>query len=83
MVGCVGLSFTLTQLIAGLGSQHFYAEEDSLGIWLVMFLVLRVYVEQARIGTGAFIAESPWDGQSSHPQHEAIAPAYAHEVTAP
>lgn len=82
MVGCIGLSFTLTQLIAGLGSQHFYAEEDTLVMWVAMFLALRVYVEQARVSTGAVIAESSWGGQLSHPQHEAVALAYAREVAA-
>ena len=48
-VGCLGLSFTVTQLVAGLGSQHFYAEEDTLGIWVVMFVILRVYVEDKRL----------------------------------
>jgi len=79
MVGCIGLSFTLTQMIAGLGSQHFYAEEDTLGIWVAMFITLRVYTEQARVGVRAVISESPFDLQLSHQQHESIALAYAHK----
>lgn len=41
-VGGIGLSLVLAQLIAGIGSQHFYSNPSTLGMWVAIFLVLRV-----------------------------------------
>lgn len=59
-VGGVALSLMLAQLIAGLGSQHFYPEESTLGVWAAMFLTVRVYLEQARVREGVAVAENAW-----------------------
>lgn len=47
-VGGIGLAFMLAQLFAGIGSQHFYPEESTLGTWAAIFLMLRVYIEQKK-----------------------------------
>jgi hypothetical protein len=47
-VGGMALSFMLTQLVAGMGSQHFYPLESTLGVWAAMFLMLRVHVENEK-----------------------------------
>lgn len=47
-VGGLTLSLMLTQLVAGIGAQHFYPRESTLGMWAAMFLALRVYVEETR-----------------------------------
>jgi len=44
-VGGIGLSLVLAQLFAGIGSQHFYPGESTLGMWVAIFLVLRTSVE--------------------------------------
>ncbi|MBN1972662.1 MAG: O-antigen ligase family protein [Sedimentisphaerales bacterium] len=46
--GGVALSLMLAQLFAGIGSQHFYPEESTLGAWAAMFLMLRVYIEHKK-----------------------------------
>ena len=45
-IGGLALSMMLTQLFAGVGSQHFYPEESTMGVWAGMFLMLRVHQEQ-------------------------------------
>ena len=45
-VGGLSLSLTLSSLLAGIGGQHFYPQEHTLGIWTALYLSLRVYVEQ-------------------------------------
>ena len=46
--GGAALALMFTQLVAGIGSQHFYPEESTLGVWVAMFLMMRVYLEQAK-----------------------------------
>jgi len=46
--GGLTLSLMLAQLFAGIGSQHFYPEESTLGMWTATFLALRVHVEEKR-----------------------------------
>ena len=60
-VGGIALSLMLAQLFAGIGSQHVYPEESTLGMWVAIFLALRVYVEKSQIQMGANIAESSWE----------------------
>ncbi len=45
-VGGVALALTLAQVFAGMGSQHVYPEESTLGMWAAIFLMLRVHVEE-------------------------------------
>jgi hypothetical protein len=56
-VGGLALGLVLTQLFAGIGSQHFYPEESTLGVWVAAFLAVRVYVEETRVQT--VLANSP------------------------
>ena len=44
--GGTALALMLAELFAGIGSQHFYPRESTLGVWIAMFLMLRVYLEQ-------------------------------------
>jgi len=71
-VGGVALSLMLAQLFAGVGSQHFYPEETTLGVWSAMFLAIRVYVEQTRVRQGAMVAEGTWAPQELAQQHAVI-----------
>ena len=61
VVGGIALSLILAQLFAGIGSQHIYPEESTLGMWAAMLLALRVYVEEKRARTAAMQAEAIWD----------------------
>ena len=47
-IGGFSLSLIMTQLITGIGSQHFYPLEETFGLWMAMFLAVRVYVEEKR-----------------------------------
>jgi O-antigen ligase len=71
-VGGLALSFTLAQLIAGIGSQHFYPEESTLGTWAGMFLAVRVNLERARAQEGTIIAEGTWDSHALQQQQAAM-----------
>ena len=67
-VGGVALAMMLTQLVAGIGSQHFYPEESTLGVWTAMFLMLRVRLEQAKVREETVTVENVRDGQLLHEQ---------------
>lgn len=67
-VGGLTLALALAQLSAGMGSQHFYPEESTLGAWAAMFLSIRVYLEQQRVHTDTIIEGSCWSGQLQQPQ---------------
>lgn len=49
-----GMAFALTSalLIASFGSQTFYPREGSVGMWCAIGLMLRVYVERAKLISG-------------------------------
>lgn len=47
-VGGLSLAAALAQLTAGIGAQHFYPLESTLGTWAAMCLMLRVHIEEAR-----------------------------------
>ncbi|NQU75667.1 MAG: hypothetical protein HQ546_05030, partial [Planctomycetes bacterium] len=51
--GGIALSLVLVQLIAGIGSQHFYPGESTLGMWVAIFMALRVRIERAMVVAGA------------------------------
>jgi O-antigen ligase len=46
--GGVALALLLAQLIGGMGSQHFYSRESTLGLWAAILLMFRVHVERKR-----------------------------------
>ncbi|MFC1634698.1 O-antigen ligase family protein [Planctomycetota bacterium] len=81
VVGGFALSLVLVQLFAGIGSQHFYPEESTLGMWIAMFLSLRVYLEQARTQENLMTTENFWNGQLLQPQQVADASGYAYGMT--
>jgi len=60
-VGCLCLGLVLSQLFAGIGSLHFYPEEDVLGVWAAMLLAMRVYVEEKRASLDATQARAIWN----------------------
>jgi O-antigen ligase len=62
-VGGLALSLILAQLLTGIGSQHFYPRESTLGVWAAMFLMLRVYVEEKRAQMSIIARESFCAGQ--------------------
>jgi len=51
-VGGLTLSLVPVQLFAGIGSQHFYPEESTLGAWTAIFLSVRVYTELTHVQEG-------------------------------
>jgi len=72
-VGGLALSLTLAQLIAGIGSQHFYPEESMLGMWAAMLLSLRVYTEWARAQQGVVnVVEVPGGQRLQQPAISAV-----------
>jgi O-antigen ligase len=46
--GGIALSLLLAQLIGGMGAQHFYPRESTLGMWAAILLMFRVLVERKR-----------------------------------
>jgi len=48
-IGGLTLALVLAQLIAGMTAQHFYPREGSLGMWVAIFLTIRVYLERERV----------------------------------
>ena len=47
VVGGVALATVLCQVIAGIGSQHYYPKESYVGMWAAVFLMFRVKVERS------------------------------------
>ena len=45
-VGGIGLSLVVAQLVAGMGSQYFYPQTSTTGMWFSIFLVFRCHVER-------------------------------------
>jgi O-antigen ligase len=60
-VGGLTLALILAQLVAGLGSQHFYPRESTMCLWMAMFLALRVYVEETRARMSRTGVEDLWN----------------------
>jgi O-antigen ligase len=67
-VGGAALAMMFTQLVAGIGSQHFYPEESTLGVWTAMFLMMRVHLEQTKAREHMLATENDWDEQLLHQQ---------------
>lgn len=55
-VGGIALSLVLGLLVAGMGSQTLYPREDTLGMWAVVGLMIRVWVART-MRAGAPVAE--------------------------
>jgi O-antigen ligase len=60
-VGGLALALMLAHLFTGIGSQHFYPEEQTFGMWTAMFLALRVYLEEKRVQFDALSAAGHWN----------------------
>ena len=67
-IGGLSLSLIIAHLAGGIGAQHVYPRESMLGMLVVMFLSLRVYVEKGRLQTSAVHAEESWSGRLLHQQ---------------
>jgi len=52
VTGGIGLSLLLAFLIASVGSQNFYPREGSVGMWVAIGLLLRVYIERNKLSKG-------------------------------
>jgi O-antigen ligase len=74
-VGGAALALMLTQLVAGIGSQHFYPEESTLGVWASMFLMLRVHLEQVQSQTNTVTIDNSLDSQLH--QSQTVVSAYS------
>jgi O-antigen ligase len=62
-VGGLSLALVSATLCGGLAGQHIYPQEYTMGVWLSLFLMLRVYVEEEHAQTCMVNVESHW---SSH-----------------
>jgi O-antigen ligase len=71
--GGLALVMMLTQLVAGVGSQHFYPEESTMGVWAAMFLMLRVYHEQLHTRANTVLIE---DNVSEQPVYQQMTVSY-------
>jgi O-antigen ligase len=67
-VGGLAVALILSQLVAGLGSQHFYPRESTMCIWTAMFLTLRVHVEEARVRMSRMGVEDLWIAPVTEPE---------------
>jgi hypothetical protein len=66
-VGGLSFALTLSSLFAGISGQHFYPQEQTLGIWAAFFLALRIYVEEKRARMGTIHTDGWWEAQSPAP----------------
>jgi O-antigen ligase len=48
-LGGLALALVLSSLIGGIAGQHFYPQEHTLGVWVAVFLMLRIHVEETRV----------------------------------
>jgi O-antigen ligase len=46
--GGLALAMVVAQLVSGIGAQHFYPRESTVGMWAAMFLALRVHTDRLR-----------------------------------
>jgi O-antigen ligase len=76
-VGGVALSLMLAQLVAGIGSQHFYPEESTLGMWAAVLLALRVQVEEKRAQMMSLSSATMYERPLVTSEQDAV-PIYAH-----
>jgi len=70
-VGGLCLALILTSLIGGLSGQHYYPQEHTVGMWMAVFLMLRVDLEEKRAQAGVTDAKDSWNSQVIG-QHVAI-----------
>jgi O-antigen ligase len=52
VTGGIGLALLLAFLIASTGSQNFYPREGSVGMWVGIGLIVRVYIERDKVLKG-------------------------------
>jgi len=58
-VGGMSLSLVMALLVASMGSQTFYPREGAIGMWCAIGIMLRVYVERARLAATAPDSDEP------------------------
>jgi O-antigen ligase len=66
-IGGLSLGLTVAELVAGMGAQHFYPRESTFCMWVAMFLMLRVYVEEHRLRTAVMGVEGSRNSQTLEP----------------
>ena len=75
-IGGLTLALVLTQLISGVGSQHYYPTESKMAHWVAMLLTLRIYYDEKRRQLGGLLSENPIESPAIAKQP---APALCHE----
>ena len=75
-IGGLTLALVLTQLISGVGSQHYYPTESTMAHWVAMLLTLRIYYDEKRRQLGGLLSENPIESPAIEKQP---APALCHE----
>jgi len=63
-VGGVALASMLAELLGGIAGQRFYPREHTMGMWIAMFLMLRVYVEERQIQARLTNTGDSWNSQT-------------------
>ena len=76
-IGGLAGALVLAQLLAGIGAQHVYPKESTMGMWTAMLLCLRVHVEEVHTRMDAFPIDEFQGGQAVEPLRPAVVPAYA------
>ena len=66
-VGGSALALMLAHLVTGIGSQHVYPLEETFGMWMAIFLALRVYLEERRAQVDAITTRCYWSESTLSP----------------
>jgi len=70
-VGGIAFSLIFAEMVAAVGSQHFYPREGTVGMWAAVFLMLRVHLEYRRDRLRATL---PATSARTHPTRQAQRP---------
>ncbi len=80
-IGGFGVASVFIQLLAGMGAQHFYPLESTVGTWAAIFLVLRIRVEEMKASAGAVDGDTSWRYAAWEPIPNNRAGVYAGDGT--
>ena len=63
-VGGFAFALVMAQLVASVGSQHFYPRESTVGMWLAVAMLVRVWVQRTqssgqRVAAGQVVTQTP------------------------
>ncbi|MCU7812781.1 MAG: O-antigen ligase family protein, partial [Candidatus Thiodiazotropha sp. (ex Notomyrtea botanica)] len=83
VIGGAGIALILALMISGFGSQTFYPREGSVGMWCVIGLLLRLYVQRSKyelgLSTDTKNQNAPIDNNALWSQHNE--PSNPSEIT--